>query len=96
MFIYIHDIDTNNKHIPRNIFEMSSDFCMAGWPSGLRRQTQVRTCLQSRYANSGPQQRAWVQIPLLTNIFSSFLFLQTPVDVFIFGFGLISVLISRK
>ena len=49
---------------------------MSGWPSGLRRQTQGY-CLTSEYGvhmkeNSGPQLRAWVQIPFLTTDFTPF------------------------
>ena len=46
---------------------------MSGWPSGLRRQTQGDPCFQIESANenSGPRMRAWVQIPLLTNILNT-------------------------
>ena len=45
----------------------------SGWPSGLRRQTQVQTFSPIVSENSGPRLRAWVQIPLLTKFLSDFL-----------------------
>ena len=43
---------------------------MSGWPSGLRRQTQVLNLPEYRWTGcSGPRMWAWVQIPLLTVIF---------------------------
>ena len=46
---------------------------MSGWPSGLRRQTQGNPCtlIECFNENSGPRMRAWVQIPLLTNILNT-------------------------
>ena len=42
----------------------------SGWPSGLRRQTQEIYSSLQRSEHSGPQMRAWVRIPLLTQTFS--------------------------
>ena len=49
----------------------------SGWPSGLRRQTQViELQCNSHCENSGPQMWAWVQIPLLTTFFFIFFSLK--------------------
>ena len=42
----------------------------SGWPSGLRRQTQGLLYSPIVREHSGPRKRAWVQIPLLTILFS--------------------------
>ena len=43
---------------------------MSGWPSGLRRQTQVLNLPEYRCTGcSGPRMWAWVRIPLLTKGF---------------------------
>ena len=44
---------------------------MSGWPSGLRRQSQVQnlSCLFRAQGRSGPRMWAWVRIPLLTKMF---------------------------
>ena len=46
---------------------------LSGWPSGLRRQTQGLPCspIESYNENSGPLMRAWVRIPLLTELFAT-------------------------
>ena len=51
---------------------------LSGWPSGLRRQTQGLPCspIESYNENSGPLMRAWVRIPLLTELFATFPFLH--------------------
>ena len=43
---------------------------MSGWPSGLRRQTQGNFPSLEGHGRSGPRMRAWVRIPLLTNLFA--------------------------
>jgi hypothetical protein len=42
---------------------------MSGWPSGLRRQTQVAYFSCEGSKNSGLRKKAWVEIPLLTQSF---------------------------
>ena len=55
---------------PDLLWEITVSLILSGWPSGLRRQTQAKACLNTGIEPSGPRMWAWVQIPLLTNIFT--------------------------